>query len=546
MKLPSMANADGITAAVQSQFGGYNHSPGAKNGELWDMENLTGDQFPLLSPRRQRILVRTLDKPNGIFSNDAMCWVDGTTFYYGGEEKGQVSDGEKTFAAMGNYILIFPDKKYYNKFQDQFGDLEASISTPTGGARFENGMLYEEEAMQNAITCSSIDFTQYFSPGDGVTISGCTKIPANNKTAVLREISEDGHSLYFYEFAFTLDGEEGKDPYNEPGEVTIARTVPDMDYVCVNENRLWGCKGDEVFCSALGDPKNFNVFDGVATDAWSTPAGSAGDFTGCVSYLGYPVFFKEDHIYKVYGDYAQSYRLMGSATTGVANGSGKSLAVAGELLMYLSPAGVMSYSGGIPSPLFAQFGLDRYKNGVAGSDGVKYYLSMEGPEGRFLFVYDTGKNMWHKEDGFDPVGFARHGDLYGLSRDGKLWDMAPGLDAPDGTLESQINWSAEWADIYEGGDTPAPNKKGITKLLVRLDLEEGSTFSIQALYDSRGEWETVAELTADRQRSYYLPMIPRRVDHYRLKMSGTGPCLIRSLTREYYSGSNLRSTKGRQ
>ena len=545
MKLPSLLNPDGITASVQSQFGGYNHTAAARDGELWDMENLTGDQFPLLSPRRPRRLLRTLERPNGIFANDQLCWVDGTTFYCGGEAKGQVSDGEKTFAAMGNYILIFPDKKYYNKYLDQFASLEAGVTTPAGGAQFGDGMLYEEEAMQNALTCSTIDFTQYFAPGDGVTISGCTQIPANNKTAVLREISADGHTLCFYEFAFTLAGEEGDQSYSEPGAVTIARTVPDMDHVCVNENRLWGCKGDQVFCSALGDPKNFNVFDGVATDAWSTPAGSAGDFTGCVSSFGYPIFFKEDHIYKVYGDYAQSYRLMGSATTGVAAGSAKSLAVAGELLLYLSPAGVMSYSGGIPSSLSAPFGTDRYKNGAAGSDGVKYYLSMEGPEGRFLFVYDTGKGLWHKEDGFDPVGFARWGDLYGLARDGKLWDLDPGPEA-EGTPEEAVSWFAEWADLYEGDDVPLPHKKGLTKLLVRLDLAEGSAFAIQALYDSRGDWETVAELGAEKQRSYYLPIIPRRVDHYRLRLSGTGPCLVRSLTREYDAGSNLRSTKGRQ
>lgn len=546
MKLPSMANADGITAAVQTQFGGYMHTAGAKTGDLWDMKNLTSDSFPLLSPRKERLLVRTLTKPNGIFAHDQLCWVDGTTFYYGGTAKGQVADSEKTFAGMGNYVLIFPDKKYYNKYLDEFGSLEASVTTAAGAAHFGDGQLYGEDAMQNALTCSSVDFAQFFAPGDGLTISGCTKITANNKTSIVREISEDGHSLYFYEFAFTLDGAEGTTPYNEPGAVTIARTVPDMDYVCVNENRLWGCKEDEVFCSALGDPKNFNVFDGVATDAWSTPAGSAGDFTGCVSYLGYPVFFKEDQIYKVYGDYAQSYRLMGSATTGVAAGSGKSLAVAGELLMYLSPAGVMSYSGGIPSFMSEPFGADRFKNGVAGSDGVKYYLSMEGPEGRFLYVFDTSKNLWHKEDQFSPVGFARFGDLYGLSGNGGMWDMAPGLEAPVGTLEAPVEWFAEWADLYEGDDTPLPNKKGLTKFLIRLDLEEGSTFSMEAKYDSRGDWETVVELEAEKQRSYYLPIVPRRVDHYRLRMTGTGPCLVRSLTREYWSGSNLRSTKGRQ
>lgn len=52
-------------------------------------------------------------------------------------------------------------------------------------------------------------------------------------------------------------------------------------------------------------------------------------------------------------------------------------------------------------------------------------------------------------------------------------------------------------------------------------------------------------LTADAKRSYYLPIIPRRSDHYRLKLTGTGGCRIYSLVRETYSGSELKSQQGR-
>ncbi len=62
--------------------------------------------------------------------------------------------------------------------------------------------------------------------------------------------------------------------------MTLSRDVPDMDYVCVNENRLWGCRGDTVYASKLGDPKNFNVFEGLSTDSYAADVGSAGDFTG--------------------------------------------------------------------------------------------------------------------------------------------------------------------------------------------------------------------------------------------------------------------------
>ena len=45
--LPSMAYGDGISKRKQVKFGGYNHTLAAENGDLWDMENLTSDFYPL-------------------------------------------------------------------------------------------------------------------------------------------------------------------------------------------------------------------------------------------------------------------------------------------------------------------------------------------------------------------------------------------------------------------------------------------------------------------------------------------------------------------
>ena len=44
-------------------------------------------------------------------------------------------------------------------------------------------------------------------------------------------------------------------------------------------------------------------------------------------------------------------------------------------------------------------------------------------------------------------------------------------------------------------------------------------------------------LRDDKKRSYYLPIIPRRCDHFRIRMSGQGECRLYSLVREVYTGS---------
>lgn len=525
--LPEMVYGDGIKKAVQTNFKGYNHNLHAQDGELWDMKNLTSDLAPLLAPRRPRHLIRTLAKPNGLTANDGIYWVDGTGFYADGVLKGTVSDTPKRFAWLGAYLMILPDKKWYNKLTGEFGSVEREVSAAVS---IQDGTYAGEAAEANTITASGVQWADYFSAGDAVTISGCTVHPENNKTAVIREI--DGEALRFYENAFTIA--EGGDTENA---VTVARKMPDLDYVCANENRMWGCKEDTIYASKLGDIFNWNVFDGISTDSYAVNVGSDGDFTGCYSYMGYPCFFKEEHIYKVYGDKPSNFQVMGSASLGVEKGSDGGLAVAGEVLFYLSRTGIVAYSGGIPQNIAGAFGTKRYKNAVAGSDGVKYYVTMQDEDSAWaLFVFDTQLNQWHKEDNLHAVGFCWNEELYFLDDSGKLWLNGNARSVPEGaqTEESVISM-AEFGDFIEG----SPNKKGTSKIQVRLELGDGAQVKISMQFDSDGQWRKVAELSTNVKRSYYLPIIPRRSDHFRIRFDGVGDWRLYSLARESYNGSEL-------
>ncbi len=546
--LPSMIFGDGISKKTQVRFGGYNHNLGAADGEIWDMGNLTSDYYPLLSPRQKRWQYKD---PNGDLSGtDGLFFKNGRKFLakdgrfarfsvdtasgrvMSVNPIGDVSEGEKKFVTLGAYIIILPDMTYYNTEDKSYGTLEASIS---GEATIGDGTYKGEKAKANTVTMKGAG--ALFKAGDAVTFSGFT-LPENNKTIIIRET--DGDCLRFYENSFS--GVEGE-VITEP--ITIERVVPEMDFMCENENRLWGCKGNTIYASKLGDPFNWNVFDGVATDSFTTDVnaagsyfatgvGSAGDFTGCISYMGYPCFFKEDHIYKVYGDRPANFQVMGSASLGVAKGSGRSLAVAGETLFYLSRAGITAYTGGIPQSVADAFGDVKYKNAVAGSDGIKYYVSMEDAAGdSHLFVYDTRKNLWHREDDTKALSFAwDDGRLYIRSED-NIWSI--GREVKNGQGEGDINSFAEFGDFTEHD----PNRKGVSKLQLRVELTEGASFKVYIQFDSDGVWQTVKELKADRKKSFYLPIIPRRCDHYRIKVEGVGDWKLHSMVRETYSGSEL-------
>ena len=533
MKLSSTAYKDGIRKVQQVRFGGLNHNLGAGDGELWDMENLTSDLYPLLSPRKPRYLAGKLEKPNGLYAKDGLYWVDGTGFYKDGVLKGTVTDGKKRFTSLGTRVVILPDKKYYDSYDDTFGSMEASA---TASCTIQDGTYAGETAAANTIHSDSVEWASVFSAGDAVTISGAATHPANNQTIIIREI--DGHELRFYENSFTID--EGGDSET----LTLSRNVPDMDYICENENRLWGCKGDEIFASKLGDIFNWNVFDGLSTDSYAVDVGSGGDFTGCFSYLGYPCFFKEENVYKVYGDKPSNFQVMGSAFLGIEEGSAGSPAIAGETLFYLSRTGVMAYAGGFPESIHKAFGTERYRNAVGGTDGVKYYVSMEDTKGNYhLFVFDTGGNLWHREDAKQVIGFGWDKELYFLDSDGNLWLSGNVREVPVGaTPEDVVESMAETGDFTNYSTSAAQygsNEKGTAKLHVRMELEAGAEVTISIQFDSSGEWETVKKLTAAKKQSYYLPIIPRRSDHYRLRIEGKGDYRLYSLAREDYSGSEL-------
>ena len=538
MKLPGMPYGDGYGKKAQTSFGGYEHTPGAGEGTIWDMKNLCSDACPLLTVRRRRGLLRTLDEPWALGAHGALYWVDGDGFWYDGKRVGTVTPGRKSFAGMGTRILIWPDKTVYDTATGVFESLEAQVSG--SGVTFGNGELYGEVAECNSVTCRGIDFSACFKAGDGVEITGCTRHPENNKTSVVREISEDGHTLRFYEYVFRTEGtDEAPQDYTEPGTITFSRSVPDMDFICANENRLWGCRGDTIYCSKLGDPKNFNVFDGVGTDSFAVDAGSAGEFTACCSFLGYPCFFKEDRIYKVYGDLPSNFQVMGGSGLGVKKGCAGSLAAAGNALFFLSTAGFMTWGGGMPSPVGDCLG-GRFARAEAGGGGLHYRVSAERDGGSWhLFVYDTRYGLWHREDDAEAVGWAwLDGKQFLLRRDGTLWDLS-GLE---GEREDPVEWMAEFADFTE----ESPDAKGVGKVQVRLELERDARAVCQIRYDSEEEWKQIgtameAEPGEPGKRTFLLPVIPRRADHYRLRLEGHGGCRVYSIARERYSGSEMKS-----
>jgi len=543
--LPSLPYRDGIRKARTEVFSGYDHNIGAGDGTIWDEGNMVSDYYPVMGTRPGRYAYRTVTSPHGIYALEGLWWVEGAALYHdrmdgqGPSLVTSVTEGEKQFAAMGRRLLVWPDKIVIT-VADSSHSVKSLGATVSAVCTIKDGTYAGEEAEKNTIESTGRDWSLSFKVGDAVHITG-TGI---DETPIIREI--DGDELRFYENTFEITG---------TFSLTLAREVPDLDFVCVNENRCWGCKKDTIYASKLGDPENWNVFDGVSTDSYAVDAGSDGDFTACCSYLGYPVFFKEEHIYKVYGSRPSNFQLMGSATMGVKEGSHKTLAIAGETLYYLSRSGIVAYAGGVPENISKAFGTDRFSGGAGGSDGLKYHVVMkhEGvtPAEYEHFVWDSRRAMWHREDTLGAEGFAFWGgELWMLSSkigsgaSGKLFGLGLAAAPTGAAAEEDMESFVETNDFVEND----PNRKGTAKLQLRGELGEGASLIVKIKFDSgragapsdtQGGWETVKTLTATVKRSWYLPIIPRRSDHFRIRLEGVGEWRLYSLVRENYSGSEI-------
>ena len=515
-KLPNLPDGPACKTRAQAAFAGYDHRPSCSEGGIYEMENLSCADAPLLATRPGRTRRWPASDPGGIFaSSGGLLWTDGTRLYHDGAAVATVSAGEKRFAELNGTVLLWPDLIGYVPATRAVFDAAPAY---TGPVTLTDGMDANGlPAAANTLTAGDA-LRGTFRKGDAVTLSGLPG-EGNNGTFIIRGFSADGRSLLFYEDTFTLP--EGAVTAEA---ATVQRCIPQLDAVCAFGNRLWGCAGDTVYCTKLGDPLGWYWYESdadgpVATAAWSVDTGSPGDFTGCAALRGSVVFTKPDGLYKLYGTKPENFELIASARTGAAAGSGASLAMAGETLFYLAPTGVMATAGGTPVRVGEKLGR-ALRGGVAGSDGVRYYLSARSDDGAHLFVYDARTGLWSREDNFAAAGFALYdGVLYALGAGG-VWQLGTG----DVTALRSL---LETGDYYSA----SPNQKRLLAVLLRIEAAPGTLLTLSVQYDSDGVWRDAGAFRARAKCTVTLPLVPRRCDHFRLRLQGVGAWRLLGIAR---------------
>lgn len=631
MAYPGPVYPDNYTQKTQVQFGGMNHQKSAGDGEWFQTMNLTSDYFPVMASREPRIHAVDLQEYGG----EIMGMCGGDTLYWAAtDSEGQhvnlwkrvlhdgkyltaqvdgvsLTNGPKLMAKLGPKLIIYPDKVYYNENTENVENMEQDL--PLTSLKIFSGTYMGEPATANCIqivTSREYDYSQYFTVGQAVHITGLAYESNNDIWPVIREVDAfevtpgqenfNVLTLHFYDNTFSIpDGSEPVSYYKTDGSLVstdgytdhgvesssdtpihIKREAPDLDILFVHENRLWGAKGDTIWASALEDPLVWYNFDTVDTASWSLDVLSEGDFTGGCSFLGYPVFFKDNHIYKIYGSVPSDFSLAQSADIGVAPGSGRSLAIAGERLFYLSRVGVMMYTGALPQLISKPAFGDRYMtNGVGGSDGVKYQISCIGDNYSWHhFVYDTQNGCWHEES--NPYSYMAwgSGNLYCAGE--RYIDVLGNLSMQTPDYDDMLDlwtWYAESADYTES----SPRRKWVgAPLEIRAEFENslgeehegkrdilgaglavyirfdhdaetnplliGAFFTTgEAAHEVLGSSVTDYQIVNEGKRSYICKQIPIRTDHYQIIIRGIGRVWIYSIAPQTEQGSSYHGKNGR-
>lgn len=601
MRLPEI-NSIPISMKMIDTFSGYNHNERISAGEFFEMTNMSTDYYPVLGNRPKRGIIMRLTNPQGMIGSDKPIYVDNDALYY---NLGKLCDldplgVERQIVLMGALICVFPDKIVYNTYTGEMSRMENTVQTasrPTFTLCRLNGTAYDSSTTYTGTQEPNKDQYRYWidtsqdtvvmkiwndasgswkgvgttyvkiqAPGIGVGFKKDDAVDLSGVDIGISAIFNDydfntTNILYDCGDNFLLVVGLINKTFTNSTTITVSRTVPDIDFACELNNRLWGCSSanHEIYASKLGDPTNWRDYRGIASDSYAVTVGTPGPFTGCIAFNGSALFFKDNGAHILYGAIPSQYQVTWKPMRGLQAESEKSMVILSERLYYKSRDAICIYDGSEPVSISSVFGDVLYYKAIGGSFRDKYYVSMLDRRGLpSLFVYDTLKGIWTKEDDVRMKYFApTTGALYMCTRDNELqtvnkeevyrgiipmdpetpqfWkpgDWAPG-SRQIGEEEKVVNWNFTTGDI--GMDSPA--EKYVIGIVLRMELDYEASCKIEAEYDRSGDWEKIIEIYAAKKRSYELPFPVVRHDHMRLRLSGHGEIRLYSMVIRYKEGS---------
>ena len=567
-KLPFSVNA----------WRGLNKIKGAENsGEMVYMKNMSSDNAPFSSPRKSREIVADgIENPQNLFAaGDKIGYIAGGKLYYDGsvvkdEDDNDALVGETSaIVDFNGNVVMYPSNVVYDYIghkatilmhPEPLGKIQGFYDAQTG-EHFDTGgkdkldiyhppysancyaavfCLGEIETPDNETVVINASGLTSLEQGVGrslviVAFDGddnvITYYPAGSNEKYFRtslgvpiKIKNAARlkvMVGYYEGTYArkaprnTDFESAEFWYTQVSDYVAVSDVPVIRYACVDNNRIFAADGNNIYASSQGKYDEWTRF--ADDDGNPDPLGSYAekldtpqDITGIVKYRGNVVITKPDLVYEAYGN-RPPYRINEIAKTGCIDG--RSIVEVNSVLYWLGRKGVYAYTGGQPEIISEKLGKT-FENGVAGTDGRKYYISAFDGDEWELYVYDTFTGLWHVEDDLECVGFAyAQGYMHALSKDGKLYKFNSGGE--------RVKWEFETQEFTFG----IPNTKTLSKIYVRVQMESNTYLDIYIKKDN-GEFEKKASYHANDYTMFDFKAKVKKFDSFAIKFSGIGDVRI--------------------
>jgi hypothetical protein len=329
----------------------------------------------------------------------------------------------------------------------------------------------------------------------------------------------------------------------------VEKDVPEMDFITVSNNRIWGCSSDnhEIYSCKQGDATSWYNYSGLASDSYAVTIPNGDKFTGAVTYSDMPYFFTENCAYSIMGNKPKNFQVQTYELRGVAKGAYSTIAQKDGYVYYKSKDGIERFNGNNSQNITEYLDLECF-DGVCGAiNNDKYYVFLgKSTVTTKLYVYDIKKAIWHIERDYMPNYLINlDGNLYILNGvvgkvylekiAGKGYEEASVLVNNTPTYDNP-KWFVESGEFNAGSVL----NKYITKFMFEMKIEEGSKVSIEFMYNDSGEWLEVFKSTDDHVKKLVkVPILVRRCERLRYKIKGIGKAKIYTITITYEGGSEL-------
>lgn len=397
--------------------------------------------------------------------------------------------------------------------------LYGDIYRPGKGEVNPNGML---EKLAEALSTPGMGFVAYGSRAENARKQylKLTSVEFEKEDFLLGYSDHEEYNEYTSTLVIEAEGVEESFDWNieeRYDDITFESTDPHYYDVVAWKKRLWGYQGNVFYGTVqdIWDSKgvvDWNTGNNTYTEAISQPLWQGGDITGVAALMNGLVFFKEDSITVVQGNYPAVMSSNTIPCMGLPPENRRTVAVGNEAVYYLGRNGVMRFDGGIPRCISQEAKINGTK-AVGFSDGEKYYLSLKEADGKYaLFVYDITFETWHKEECDGAISFVMlNGELH-MAMGDEIYNLyAPQEDVP---------WEFElWYD--EGTHC----KKKYKEITVRGTVGDCELW----LKADDGEWKFIGAVT-DKM---IMKFIPFDCEELSLKLKGKGKCEIKSIDRTF-------------